>query len=158
MSDARPNSPEKLARYLDRVRGAYRYGIPQAAIRAASPGVEEVVLAPPVSFIVVHASEALPSEHQALVDSIAIKGLKLALEQTARRVVTSDVELRTALEEHAGYKGVLIVLGAENPDGRLENVGEACVLYSHSLTAVATDPAVKRAFWGHLQTVLARLA
>jgi hypothetical protein len=40
----------------------------------------------------------------------------------------------------------------------LEEFGGACILHSHSLRAIASDPAIKRAFWGHLQTVLGRIS
>jgi hypothetical protein len=158
MSDARPLTPENLARYLDRVRSSYPYGIPASAIRMPTSSVHSVVSAPVVSFLVVEAAGIVPPEHEALIDSIVSKGLKLPLDRTARRVVKNPTELRIAVEEHAAYDGVVIILGAEQPDGRLEQLGGACVLHSHSLAAIATDPSVKRTFWGHLQTVLGRIA
>lgn len=158
MNDAQAHSPETLARYLDRVRSSYPYGIPASAIRMPTSSVESATSAPLVSFVVLEAVGILPSEHEALMDSIVSKGLKLALDRTARRVVTNPTELQTAAEEHAAHNGVVVILGAEQPDGRLEQLGGACVLYSHSLTTIATDPSVKRTFWGHLQKVLGRIA
>lgn len=158
MTDLRSHSPENLARYLDRVRSSYPYGIPSSAIHMPTSSVDSLASVPVVSFVVLEGSGLLPAEHEALMDSIVSKGLKLALERTARRVVTNPMELRTAVEEHVAHNGVVVILGADQPDGRLEELGGACVLYSHSLTTIAADPSVKRTFWGHLQKVLGRIA
>lgn len=158
MTDTRPHSPERFARYLDRVRSSYPSGIPTAAIQTPASNAQAIDGTPIVSFIALEPSESLPAEHDSLIDSIVTKGLKLALDRTARRVVTTHAELRSTLAEQAGLNGVIVILGAEQPDGRVEEIGGTSVLYSHSLTAIATEPSVKRVFWGHLQTVLGRIS
>ncbi len=158
MSVQRPHSPQHLARYLDRVRGSYPYGIPETAIATPTIDEDSVPRPPLVSFIVMTSSEVFPAEYDALMDSIVNRGLKIETSQTARRIVRTDSELQAALDECAAHNGVVIVLGAEPTDGRLEPRAGAYVLYSHSLTSIASEPSVKRAFWGHLQSVLGRIA
>jgi hypothetical protein len=157
MSDVRPQQPEHLARYLDKVRASYPYGIPSASIRVVASSESAGAIPALVSFIVFNHGAALSSEQEALLDSIATKGLKVSVDQTYRCSVASESELRAAIEAQVAHNGVVVVLGAEQQDGRSDEIGAALVLYSHALADIAANPAVKRVFWGHLQTVMRRI-
>jgi hypothetical protein len=158
MSDIQLQSREHLARYLDRIRSAYPYGVPSSAIRVGAASDVPLDKPPKVSFLVVQPQEAFSSEQDALLDSVVTKGLRLSVEQTFRRVVMDDVELQGAIVEQSALQGVIVVLGAARQDGILEQFGGSYVVYSHALSDISGQPPVKKAFWGHLQAVLGRLS
>lgn len=157
MSARRLQHKAQLASYLDRVRSAYPYGIPAGAIRSAITTTAPTSDTRAVSFIVCSAGKALTPEHETLLESIASKGLKLTGEQTRRCVVQNREELSAAIDEHSKLSSAVLVLGSEQEQGSTHDRGGSLVLYSYPLSEIATLPAIKREFWGHLQGIIERL-
>ena len=150
----KPQTPGQLARLLDQLTGSYPNGIPVDLLKARSEVEGEGVdtqAAPRFHIFVVGEEGSLSGEAQTLLSAIAAKGLKIeASEYLVRYHIDQDIE-RAALESASPH---VIVFGASRETGWGARGDGSSVLFTSSLDAMVTDPALKKALWKDLQTFL----
>ena len=154
----------ELVRYLDRVKSSYPYGIPKAALERAA---EEALLANQplcrVLFVVGSAEAELSPGESELVDSIVERGLSLPRSACEVHVVCiGDVPPTSEMIGNvitAKRPEIAVALGLGlSPRGVWTTCGDIPLLHTVFLAEIASSKEAKREFWGHLKSVLAKLA
>lgn len=176
-----PEDALSLARYLDRMRGAYPYGIPRALLVARARAAQAAAVEHPsvgssasaahgaparqpssvqVTFILVGGADPLPPEQVELLKAITEKGLRIpTTHSTSHRVASpAEVSERVAALMSSERPRLVVVLGDLTCDGRQWEREGTVVLHSHPLHRIQDDAGVKREFWGHLRSVLGVLS
>lgn len=135
---------DSLAFFLDRVAALYPYGVPVSALATQSrrEPIECV-------FVLVSQDSGLAEAHAELLDAVCTKGLKFDRKACDVTVVPAwpETSPRTSAP-------LTVVLGAQRAAGTLETTSEGKTLYSHPIGQIASEVALKREFWGHLQALL----
>jgi hypothetical protein len=149
----KPSSPAQLARLLDQLQASYPNGIPRNVIKAceAPESGAQVDTTPPYLLVAVSAQGSLTTAEDELIDSIAIKGLKLSRDQFAKLVVSEEASVNDALGSSAS---VVIVFGGSQSRGLREREGGGRGLFTFSVADLLADAAHKKELWRELQKLL----
>jgi hypothetical protein len=99
-------------------------------------------------FVLISADSSLGATHADLLDAICTKGLKF--ERSACDVRIVPTWPGTVREEVAP---LTVVLGADRAPGTIQVTPQGKILFSHPVASIATNPGLKRDFWGHLQAL-----
>lgn len=147
--------PIHVASLLDKVRRLYPHGIPTAYIRA-STAPADATPSLTCAFFILRDSVEMNKSLQDLVDAICTKGLRIPRESCSVLTITKDAVSAEQLEEHLSKANapLRIVLGGLSTPGSTTSTPQGTILYTHSLDLIASDIAIKREFWAHLQRVL----
>lgn len=155
---ATPNEqPITIAGLLDKVRRLYPHGIPTAYIRATT-ALPDVVPTPTCAFFILRDSVEMNKSLHDLVDAICTKGLRVPREECSVLILPKDAVSGEQLEQYlSGTQAPLrVVLGGSSTPGATTSTPQGTILYTHSLDLIASDMAIKKDFWTHLQRVLPR--
>ena len=138
----------QLAQLLDKIASLYPAGIPTASIVAP---VDASLKHEPGSMVrarlvVVGDSSTHSAEELALLDAIAIKGLKLSESEFTKEFVAAPSDAFAS--GHILASAVIIFGAAESPQN---THGE--VILTSTLAELVVDPALKKALWRSLQTL-----
>ncbi len=152
MSDALSNT--QILGTLDRLSKLYPGGIPRSAITRRSPSLKtttENKLA-----LIVQTEKNLDESERTLVEAICGKGLKLSPDRYEVSCVDSAMlsgDLIRDISASSRFTAVLI-LGTNRQPGTFESFNQTAVIWSYSLSEIASDPFKKRNFWEHLKRLM----
>jgi hypothetical protein len=138
----------QLAQLLDKIASLYPAGIPTATIVAPvnEPLKQEPSATVRARLIVVGDSSTHSAEELALLDAIAIKGLKLSEDDYTKEFVAVPSDAFASGRTDAS--AVIIFGAAEAPQNT-----HGQVILTSSLSELVVDPALKKALWRSLQTL-----
>jgi hypothetical protein len=154
----------ELVRYLDRVKSSYPYGVPKAALERAA---QDALLANQplcrVLFVIGSVEGTLSAAESELMESIVEKGLSLprsACEVHVMCLGDGSPTLESVREVIALKRPeIAIALGLGlKPRGEWTTCADVPLLHTVLLAEISSSKEAKREFWGHLKSVLAKLA
>ena len=154
----------ELIRYLDRVKSSYPYGIPQAVLERAAQTV--LLMNQPlcrVLLVIGSAERVLGTMESELLDSIIEKGLSLPRSACEVHVIclgdgspTSEA-IREVISTKRPEIAIALGLGL-CPRGEWTTCANVPLLHTVLLAEISSSKDAKREFWGHLKSVLSKLA
>jgi len=149
-------SATQILSLLDKVAKLYPGGIPKSAVVA--PMVNTTAQDHKRVLLLALSENSLEPALMTLAQAICIKGLKLPLAQCEIRSIAADsISRDEAVKIAQPIKfPIIIILGGGNQPGTFEHSEGSNILWSYSITDIASDPIKKRDFWEQLKGTINR--